>query len=169
MTFEFDKGVTIPTSFERGGVNMDMLKAMAIGDSVWWPASDYKKATRFYRVAKRLGIPIVVRKVGATDTRGAGVRMWRVEAKDATPDAIANSEAKALAKAAQATQPPAAKKAAPKAAKKAAAVKDSGLQPAKPKRDRSKDKPRKPKPKAEIPSTPAYRARKAAEAAAAAK
>jgi len=37
---------------------------------------------RFYRVAKKLGIKILIRKVGAEDPQGPGVRMWRIAQDD---------------------------------------------------------------------------------------
>lgn len=77
MAYDFDKGVPVPTAVERVGVNIEMLKAMEPGESKWWSEEEAKKAARFYRVAKRLGIPILIRKVGAKDPRGVGVRMWR--------------------------------------------------------------------------------------------
>jgi hypothetical protein len=103
--YEFDKGIAIPTTTARQGVNMDMLRAMPVGTSKWFSPKEQKRATRFYRVAKKLGITIVIRKVDKTDPRGAGVRMWRVDAKPAL-DPIAAAEKAARSK----------KKAAPKKA-----------------------------------------------------
>lgn len=170
-SYEFDKGVPIPTEIVRPGVNMEMLKAMEVGESKHWPAAEAKKAARFYRVAKKLGIPILIRKVGKEDARGPGIRLWKVDpeakaARQATQesDAIARSEATALAKASKPVKAPAVKKSAPK---KAAGTKASGIEPAKPKRDRSKEAStvaRKAKFNPKLPSTPA--AKKAAEAAA---
>ena len=36
MNYEFDKAVPIPTSVERIGVNIELLRAMAPGESKWW-------------------------------------------------------------------------------------------------------------------------------------
>lgn len=144
--FTFDKAVPIPTTTVRQGVNIDMLKSMDIGDSKWWPVGDEKKATRFYRVAKKLDIAIVIRKVGEGDPRGAGIRLWRVD-PTAKGDLIAAAE-KAAAKKAVAPKKAAAKVSPKKAAPKKAA-------PKKPAR-RSTDP---------IPSTPAFKKQQATKVA----
>jgi hypothetical protein len=118
-THEFDKGVEIPTASTRTGVNVDLLRAMPVGTSKWFSSKEQKRATRFYRVAKKLGIVILIRKVGKDDPRGAGVRMWRTDAtRDAAHDPIAAAEKKAVKRTAK---KPAAKpkpKAKPKKAAK---------------------------------------------------
>jgi hypothetical protein len=115
--YEFDKGVDIPTASSRTGVNVDLLRAMPAGTSKWFSTKEVKRATRFYRVAKKLGIVILIRKVGKEDPRGAGVRMWRTDAtRDAAHDPIAAAERKAVKRPAK----KAAKKPVPKAKKKAA-------------------------------------------------
>ena len=147
MIHEFDDNVALPTSTVRQGSNIEMLKQMKIGQSKWWPLDDMKKATRFYRVAKKLGLGIAVRKVDDTDARGEGVRLFRID-KEEDPIVAAAREAAAL-------QP-----AKPKAVKKAAKAPAKPAKKAAPKR--------KPKGNAEIPSTPkalATAARRAAEAA----
>ena len=95
--YEFDKGVDIPATSARQGVNIDLLRAMPVGTSKWFGAKEVKKATRFYRVAKKLGITIVIRKVTKEDPRGAGVRMWRTEGRVAV-DPIAAAEKRAARK-----------------------------------------------------------------------
>jgi hypothetical protein len=153
MTYDFDKEVPIPTTVERVGVNIEMLKAMEPGDSKWWSEADAKKAARFYRVAKKLGIPILIRKVGAADKRGPGVRMWRNDGGIVVPaDPIAQAAEKAARAVKKAPKVP-----TPKGKKKAAPIPDSGLLPAPVKA------PRKPRPSelakkklvAGVPSTPA--------------
>jgi hypothetical protein len=130
MIYEFDKAIPIPTSVERVGVNIELLRAMQPGESQWWSEADAKKAARFYRVAKKLGVPIVIRKVGKTDPRGAGVRMWRREGGPAVvpmDPLVAAAEAAAR----KAKKPAAKKPAAKKAIKtKRAAGTNSGLEPA---------------------------------------
>ena len=112
---EFDKDVPIPTSTARSGINIEMLKAMEPGESRWWPVEELPKATRFYRVAKKLDMSIVVRKVGSTDPRGPGVRLWRVTEKPAR-GTVVDPIAAAAAKAAPKKKAP--KKKAPKTAPK---------------------------------------------------
>jgi len=148
MTYEFDKAVPIPTSVERLGVNIEMLRAMQPGESKWWDETEAKKAARFYRVAKKQGIPIVIRKVGKTDPRGPGVRMWRGEGG---PPAVVNSvdPIAAAAEAAERTAKP----------KRKGGVAKKVAKPAKaPKKAAPKTAP-KPKGKrklvAGVPSTPA--------------
>jgi hypothetical protein len=112
---EFDKGIDIPATSARTGVNVDLLRAMPVGTSKWFSPKEVKKATRFYRVAKKLGMTILIRKVTKEDPRGAGVRMWRTEGRVAL-DPIAAAEKKATKRSA----PKAKAKAKPKAKKKAA-------------------------------------------------
>jgi hypothetical protein len=71
LALKIDKGVPIPTSTVRQGVNVSFLKSMEPGDSVFFDKDNIKKATRFYRVAKRLEIKIIIRR------EGDGMRMWR--------------------------------------------------------------------------------------------
>lgn len=123
QAFAFDKSIPIPTTTVRQGVNITLLKAMSPGDSKWWPVADQKKATRFYRVAKRLGVPIVIRKVDENDPKGAGVRMWRVDGEGKGADPIAAAAAAAAPKTRKAPAKKAAKvakKKAPKTTKKPA-------------------------------------------------
>jgi len=148
MTYDFDKGVAIPNAVERVGVNIEMLKAMEPGESKWWSPDEAKKAARFYRVAKKLGIPIIIRKVGAKDPRGEGVRLWRNDGEivvAADPLAAAAEKAAAAAK-------PARKLPGPKLRRKTPQSHDSGLLPAK-----SKAKPKAkaaPKPAPKAPRKP---------------
>lgn len=172
MTYEFDKAVPIPTAVERVGVNIELLRAMQPGESKWWSVEDAKKASRFYRVAKKLNIPIVIRKVGANDPRGPGMRMWRNEGGAAPVDPIAAAAEAAAKKVAKKPLPKTSfkeSKAAKKPAKKAAKVSlaETGILPAPHKKE-----PRKPRPSElakrkfveGVPSTPA--ALKKAQAAA---
>jgi len=159
---EFDKEVPIPTSVERVGVNIELLRAMEVGDSKWWSEEDAGKAARFYRVAKKLGIKVLIRKVGKADPRGAGTRMWRLEGG---PAAVAPADplAAAAAAATRAVKP----KRVVKVAKKAAKIPrtDSGLMPAKAKakKDNAEAKPKRKRLIPGIPSTPAALKRAAAE------
>src|SRR5271166_6529975 len=80
--YQIEDGVPIPETTTRQGSNIVLLKSMKPGQSVFFGGADMKKATRFYRVAKKLGIPIEVHKV---EEKGVvGQRMWRVE-EIATP------------------------------------------------------------------------------------
>lgn len=98
MDLVIQHGVPIPEGQERSGSNMELLRKMDIGDSVFFDAPIAKNATRFYRVAKKLGIHILIRK------EGAGQRMWRVapngeakEKKPAAPKKVAKPKAKKTA------------------------------------------------------------------------
>jgi hypothetical protein len=153
MIHEFDDNVALPTSTVRQGSNIEMLKQMKIGQSKWWPLDDMKKATRFYRVAKKLGLGIAVRKVDDTDARGEGVRLFRID-KEEDPIAAAAREAAA------AVQPKAVKKVAKLPVKKMPMKKVPVVKKSAPKR--------KVKGNAEIPSTPAYTKKQLAAAAKAA-
>jgi hypothetical protein len=77
-----EKNVPIPPVVTKQGVNVVMLAEMEPGDSRWWSSDDAKRTMRFYRVAKKLGIKILIRKVGSEDPQGPGVRMWRVAQDD---------------------------------------------------------------------------------------
>jgi hypothetical protein len=67
-----EKGIPIPSTKERKGENVELLRSMKPGDSVFFDAPIIKKATRFYRVAKKLGVAVVIRR------EGAGMRLWLV-------------------------------------------------------------------------------------------
>jgi hypothetical protein len=73
---KIEKGIPIPTTTARKGNNVEQLKAMEPGDSVYFDAPIKKKATRFYRVAKRLGVKVIIR------VEGEGMRMWRVKEEE---------------------------------------------------------------------------------------
>jgi hypothetical protein len=77
IPFEIEKGIPIPPTTVRTGSNINFLKSMVPGDSYFFKKEDVKKATRFYRVAKRLGIGIIIRKF-IDPKKGEGLRMWRV-------------------------------------------------------------------------------------------
>lgn len=121
MDYDFDKGIPVPTTVERVGVNIELLKAMPVGESKWWPEDETKRAARFYRVAKKLGIGILIRKVGSSDPRGPGVRMWRTTEGPAPVGdpllAAAERATKAAKRPAKGGGSKAPKKTAPKAAK----------------------------------------------------
>jgi hypothetical protein len=78
-----EKGIPIPSTKERKGENVELLRSMKPGDSVFFDAPIIKKATRFYRVAKKLGVAVVIRR------EGAGMRLWLVG--DKTKDGVAKS------------------------------------------------------------------------------
>ena len=67
-----EKGIPIPATTARKGNNIELLRSMAPGDSVFFDAPIIKKATRFYRVAKHLGVKVLIRR------EGTGMRMWRM-------------------------------------------------------------------------------------------
>ena len=74
LQLTIEDGVPIPETTTRQGSNITFLKSMKPGQSTLFKGNDTKKAARFYRVAKKLGIPIEIHKVAE------GLRMWRVEA-----------------------------------------------------------------------------------------
>jgi hypothetical protein len=78
ILYDFEKGIEVPAAAARSGVNIDLLRAMPVGVSIWFSTKDAKKVTRFYRVAKKLGVTILIRKVGREDPKGTGVRMWKM-------------------------------------------------------------------------------------------
>ena len=92
MTYEFDKAVPIPTSVERLGVNIEMLRAMQPGESKWWDETEAKKAARR-----------VIRRAASNQTnsvypnqRGAStITTWR-PSKRASCSTLANSATSAL-------------------------------------------------------------------------
>lgn len=67
---KIEDGIPIPTQTARKGTNIEQLRAMKVGQSVFFDAPIAKRATRFYRVAKKLGAKIVIRK------DGDGQRLW---------------------------------------------------------------------------------------------
>lgn len=77
-----EKGVPIPPIVTKPGANVSLLSEMEPGDSRWWPLTDAKRVMRFYRVAKKMNIKILMRKVGEDDPQGPGVRMWRIAQDD---------------------------------------------------------------------------------------
>lgn len=58
---------------------MKLLASMEPGDSIWRPADEEGTLLRFYRVAKQINARILIRRVGADDPEGEGVRLWRIE------------------------------------------------------------------------------------------
>lgn len=121
---KIEKGVPIPATTARSGDNMDLLRSMEVGDSVYFDAPIAHKATRFYRVAKKLNVSVLIRK------DGEGMRLWRTAGSEAArvkvdPVAKAKPVAKAPAKK---VEP---KAAAKKSAAKVAAVKAKPAQPSK--------------------------------------
>lgn len=86
--FKIEKGIPLPETTQRTGHNIQLLNDMQPGDSVY--IADAERAARFYRVAKKLGILIAIRR------EGKGARMWRL--KDMPPPNVPNgAEAKARA------------------------------------------------------------------------
>ena len=75
--FTIEKGIPVPTTTARKGNNIELLNTMEPGDSVFFDAPIKKKATRFYRTAKHLGIKVIIRK------DGEGMRMWKLGAATA--------------------------------------------------------------------------------------
>jgi hypothetical protein len=73
INLQIEHGIPIPTATVRQGGNVTLLKQMSVGDSIYFEPKIAKKATRFYRVAKKLGYKIVIRR----DEQG-GMRLWRV-------------------------------------------------------------------------------------------
>lgn len=68
-----EKGVPIKAFYEAG--NTELLKKMEVGDSVFISNNSTTQQTRnrFYSIAKRIGIKVIIRKVEG------GARMWRIE------------------------------------------------------------------------------------------
>ena len=83
-----EKGVPIPPVLVKQGANIALLTGMEVGDSVWWDLAEAKRAMRFYRVAKKLGLKILIRKVDENDPQGPGVRMWRMAEEAVSDDAF---------------------------------------------------------------------------------
>lgn len=109
------KNVPMPEPTARVGVNMQLLQSMDEGDSVFFDSPIAKKASRFYRVATKLGYTIALRK------EKDGIAMWVVKkpkgAKTiATNGSGAHIEPAPVKKAAK--KAPAKKPAAKKKAKK---------------------------------------------------
>lgn len=78
-SLEIRDDIPIPTALPpKSGKNMDLLRSMKPGDSIHWQLKDEERAGRFYRVAKRMGIRIMIRRVNGDDPEGVGVRMWRL-------------------------------------------------------------------------------------------
>jgi len=71
-----EKGIPIPSTKERKGENVELLRSMKPGDSVFFDAPIVKKATRFYRVAKKLNVNVIIRR------EGLGMRLWLVGEKE---------------------------------------------------------------------------------------
>lgn len=113
-----EKDIPIPSTKERKGENVELLRMMKPGDSVFFDAPIIKKATRFYRVAKKLGVAVIIRR------EGLGMRMWLVGKKGETAKTTAPKVAKKSAPVVAAKVKKAKKVAAPKKpAKKAKVVK----------------------------------------------
>jgi hypothetical protein len=72
LQLKIEHNVPIPPPVTRVGGNIRLLQSMKPGDSVFFDAPVAGKAVRFYRVAKSLGVTILLRK-----ERG-GVRLWLV-------------------------------------------------------------------------------------------
>jgi hypothetical protein len=81
MKLKVEKGVPLPAPTARQGSNIALLKSMQVGDSVFFDDPVATKAQRFYRVAQKLGIKIVIRNVDG------GKRLWRTADTRETPDA----------------------------------------------------------------------------------
>ena len=71
-----EKGIPIPSTKERKGENVELLRSMKPGESVFFDAPIVKKATRFYRVAKKLNVNVIIRR------EGSGMRLWLVGGKE---------------------------------------------------------------------------------------
>ena len=76
MKLKIQKNVPVPPVTQRVGHNKALLMQMKPGDSVYFDAPIASHALRFYRVAKKMGIKIVIRK------DAGGMRMWRVAEED---------------------------------------------------------------------------------------
>jgi len=72
LNLVIEDGIPIPETTARQGKNIAFLKQMKPGQSTFFGPGDMKMANRFYRVAKKQGISIVIKKVEG------GMRMWRV-------------------------------------------------------------------------------------------
>jgi hypothetical protein len=76
MKLKVEKNIPLPQPTARQGSNIALLKSMQPGDSVFFDDPIATKAQRFYRVAQKLGISIVIRNVKD------GKRMWRLPDKN---------------------------------------------------------------------------------------
>jgi hypothetical protein len=167
---KIEKNIPVPTSSARKGHNIELLRQMQPGDSVFFDAPILKKATRFYRVAKQLKVKVIIRK------EGNGMRMWRMpdDYEGASTAPVSKPHNSASSKAAKkrstskesaarkATPKPAApaKKAAPKTApKKRSAAKRPARDPSKPTREQLRAKKRAEKASmADLPMVTAHHA-----------
>lgn len=70
--FTVEQNVPIPPVAARQGHNIALLKALQPGESIYFDAPIAKRATRFYRVAKKLNIQVMIRK------DQGGMRLWRL-------------------------------------------------------------------------------------------
>lgn len=79
--FTVEKGVPVPPVTTRQGHNIALLKALMPGESIYFDAPIADRAVRFYRVAKRLGVRVMIRK------DAGGMRLWRLpdEAEEKGP------------------------------------------------------------------------------------
>jgi hypothetical protein len=75
---KIEHGVPIPPVATRQGANIRLLQSMKPGDSVFFDKPIEYKAVRLYRVAKKTGIKIVIRK------EAHGMRVWRVSGDQPT-------------------------------------------------------------------------------------
>jgi hypothetical protein len=75
---KIEHGVPIPPISTRQGNNIRLLQAMKPGDSVFFDKPIEKKAVRLYRVAKKMGIKIAIRK------EAGGSRVWRMSGDQPT-------------------------------------------------------------------------------------
>jgi hypothetical protein len=95
MTLKIERDVPIPALTTRQGQNILLLKSMKVGDSVYFDAPIKAKAVRFYRVAKKLGVRVIIRK------DREGMRMWRVDdnaGEDIGSEALAQTNTRQRAK-----------------------------------------------------------------------
>lgn len=89
--FKIEKGIPMPPATLRQGSNIQLLRTMEPGESVFFDAPIVAKAVRFYRVAKKLGVTIAIRK------ESEGVRMWKLDAGPARVNpAVAKQVASAV-------------------------------------------------------------------------
>jgi hypothetical protein len=84
-TLKIEKGVPVPPVAVRVGGNEKLLQEMEIGDSVFFDKPIAARATRLYRVAKRMGLKIVLRK------EPHGTRVWMMGPMDTSNAPVANT------------------------------------------------------------------------------
>lgn len=72
--FNIESGVPIPKKVGKPDKNRSLINKMEIGDSIFFPDSEYTDSIKvFYSSARLIGRKVSFRRVDG------GVRMWRVE------------------------------------------------------------------------------------------